>query len=201
MVMANLSLKTAFVQVKKDSIFLPENLKRRHEAALEIHSLLNTKFRALDGSPHAPTILFAAAWLTGTSLYRYFQERKKSLPGAVVTLQDLNREWDALVYLLEEYSLQRADVPVGRIVLAAMAAPRSFKPQIGMTDVQRELQAQYIAVMEAWGFDSLEGARVGVILCSLLIQRCSQAGLIDAEAATGVAAQGIFEAARQCLLP
>lgn len=201
MVMANLSLKTALVQVKKVSVFPPENLKRGHEAALEIQSLLNTKFRALDGSPHAPTILFAAAWLTGTSLYRHFQERKKSLPGSVVTLEDLNREWDALVYLLEEYSLQRADVPVGRIVLAAMAAPRSFKPQIGMTDVQRELQAQYIAVMEAWGFDSLEGARVGVILCALLIQRYSQAGLIDAEAATGVAAQGIFEAARQCLLP
>jgi hypothetical protein len=39
------------------------------------------------------------------------------------------------------------------------------------------------------------------MLCSILIQEYSQAALIDIDAATGVIAQGIFEAARQCLLP
>jgi hypothetical protein len=201
MVLSNLSSKTRLVEVKEDPLFLPENLKKGHEAAQEILSLLSTKLHAPDGSPHAPTILFAAAWLTGISLYRFFQEKKISSLGTVVTLQDVNREWDALVYLLEEYNFQRADVPIGRVVLAAMAAPRSFKPQIGVSDVQAELQTQYNTVIEKHGFDSLEGARVGVILCSLLIQQYSQAGMIDAEAATGVAAQGIFEAARQCLFP
>lgn len=201
MVLSNLSPKPELVEVKQASFFLPEHIKKGHEAAQEILSLLIAKFRASDGSPHAPTILFAAAWLTGTSLYRSFQEKKNSLPGTVVTLQDVNREWDTLVYLLEEYNLHRADLPIGRVVLAAMAAPSSFKPQIGMSDVQEELQARYSAVMEKHGFDFLEGACVGVILCSILIQQYSQAGLIDAEAATGVAAQGIFEAARQCLFP
>lgn len=201
MAMAKLSLNTQFVEVKDDSFLSPETLKKRREAALEVLSLLNRKFYALDGSPHAPTILFAAAWLAGTSLYRSLQQKKYSLPGRVIALQDLNTEWDTLVYLLEEYTLQRADVPVGRIVLAAMAAPQSFKPQIGMSDVQGELWEQYSAVMEARGFNTLESAGVGVLLCSILIQQYSQAGWIDVEAATGIAAQGIFEAARQCLLP
>jgi hypothetical protein len=201
MVMANLSLKTKLVEVKEDPFFLPEPLKKKHEAAREMLSLLNTKFRTSDGNPHAPTVLFAAAWLAGTSLYRSLQQKKYSLPGRFIALQDLNTEWDSLVYLLEEYTLQRADIPVGRIVLAAMAAPQSFKPQLGVSDVQAELWEQYGAVMEARGFNSLESARVGVLLCSILIQQYSQAGWIDVEAATGIAAQSIFEAARQCLLP
>ena len=201
MLQSNLSLKTGLLEVKEDSFFLPEHLKKGHEAAREILSLLITKFHASDGSPHAPTILFAAAWLTGASLVRSFQNQKMALPGTIVTLEDVNREWDALVYLLEEYNFQRADVPIGRVVLAAMAAPRSFKPQIGMSDVENELKSQFTAVLEQHGFDPLEGARVGVLLCSILIQQYSQAGLIDADAATGLAAQGIFEAARQCLLP
>ena len=201
MTMANLSLKTELISVKEDSVFLPENLKRTHEGALEILSLLSAKFRAQDGSPHAPTILFTAAWLTGTSLYRSLQNERISLPGTIVTLQDLNREWDSLVYLLEEYTLQRSNVPIGRIVLAAMAVPSSFKSQIGVSDVQGELQAQYTSVMKKHGFDFTGGTRVGVLLCSILIQEYHQAGIIDADAATGLTAQGIFEAARQCLLP
>lgn len=197
MALSNLSLKTELVEINEDASFLPGNLKREHEAALEILSLLKTTFRTSDGNPHAPTILFTAAWLTGISLYQSFQEKKNSLPGAVVTLQDLNREWDRLVYLLEEYNLNRADVPIGRVVLAAMAAPSSFKPQIGVSDVQGELQVQFSDVIEKHSFDFTEGAQVGVLLCSILIQQYSQAGLIDTEAATGVAAQGIFEAARQ----
>ena len=201
MTMANLSLKTKLIPVKEDSFFLPGDLKRTHEAALETLSLLKTQLHASDGSPHAPTILFTAAWLTGTSLYQSLQYEKISLPGTMVTLQDLNREWDSLVYLLEEYTLQRSNVPIGRIVLAAMAVPSSFKPQIGVSDVQGELQAQYTSVMKKHGFDFTEGTRVGVLLCSILIQEYNRAGIIDADAATGLAAQGIFEAARQCLLP
>ncbi len=67
--------------------------------------------------------------------------------------------------------------------------------------MQGELQVQFSDVIEKHSFDFTEGAQVGVLLCSILIQQYSQAGLIDAEAATGVAAQGIFEAARQCLFP
>jgi hypothetical protein len=204
MLMSNLSektLKPVPVEIKEDSLFLQEQLREGHEAALEFLCLLNMKFVASDGSPNAATILSAAAWLTGTSLYQSFQDKKSSLSGAIITPQDVNAEWENLVYLLENYNFQRADVPVGRVVLAAMAAPPFFKPQVEMRYVQSELQEPYKTVMKEHGFDTLEGARVGVILCSILIQQYSGAGLIDLDAATGLVAQGIFEAARQCLLP
>ena len=198
MILSNLSeknLKTGPVEIKEDSLFVQEELRNGHEAALEFLSILNTKLVASDGTPHAGTILSAAAWLTGTSLNQSFQERDKSFPGTIVTPQDVNREWENLVYLLEEYNFQRADIPVGRLVLAAMGAPHSFKPQAEMLFVRSEFQEQYNVVMKKHGFDSLEGARVGILLCSILIQQYSRAGMIDTDAATGLAAQGIFEAA------
>lgn len=204
MVLSNLSekaLKTRSVEIKEDSPFIADKLRKRYEAALEFLSILNTKFVASDGSPHAGTILSAAARLTGTSLYRSFQDQEDSLRGTNVTLQDVNREWENLVYLLEQYNFQRADIPVGRVVLAAMAAPHFFRPQVEMPDVQSELHDQYNTVIKQHGFDTLEGAHVGIILCSILIQQYSQAGMIDADAATGVVAQAIFEAARHCLRP
>jgi hypothetical protein len=202
MVLSNLlekAHKTA--PVEEDLFFIHENLRKEHEAALELLSVLNTKLVTSDGSPHAATILSAAAWLTGAGLCRSFQNKERSLPGTIVTSQDVNQEWENLVYLLEEYNFQKADIPVGRIVLAAMATPHFFKPQVEMPYVQRELQEQYNAVMQKYGFDALEGTHVGVILCSILIQQYSRAGMIDTDAATGVAAQEIFEAARQCILP
>jgi hypothetical protein len=193
-------LKTASVEIKEDSLFIHDELRNGHEAALELLSLLNTKFVALDGSPHTATILSAAARLTGTSLYQSVEDQK-SLLGKLVTPQDVNREWENLVYLLEKYNFQRADIPVGRVVLAAMAAPSSFKSRVEMASVQRELQEQYNNVMKEHGFDALEGAHVGIMLCSILIQQYNQAGMIDTEAATGIVAQRIFEAAMQCIRP
>jgi len=204
MVLSNLFekiLKTGSVEVREDLLFVHEQLRKRHEAATEVLSLLNTKLVAADGSPHAATILSAAAWLTGTSVYRAIQDKEISLPGAAVALQDVYREWETLVYLLEEYNLQRTDIPIGLVVLAAMAAPRSFRPQVDMPYVQSELQQQYNAVMEKHGFDYREGTRVGILLCSILIQEYSRAGMIETDAATGVVAQRIFEAAKQCSLP
>lgn len=200
MILSNLlekAHKTASVGAEEDLFFIHENLRKEHEAALEFLSLLNRKFVALDGCPHAPTILFAAAWLTGMSLFQAFQDQENSLSASA----DVNREWESLVYLLEEYNFQKADIPVGRIVLAAMAVPHFFKPRVEMPYVQSELQEQYNAVMKKHGFNALEGAHVGILLCSILIQQYSRAGMIDTDAATGVAAQEIFEAARQCLFP
>ena len=193
-------LNTASIEIKEDSLFIRNQIRKGHEAALEFLSLLNRSFVDSDEMPHAATILSAAAWLTGTSLSQSFQDQRGSLPGVPVMPEDVNKQWEHLVYLLEFYNFQRADVPVGRVVLAAMAAPPCFKPQIGMSCVQGELQDQYNTVMKQHGFNARDGAHVGVMLCSMLIQEYSQAGLIDVDAATGVAAQGIFEAARQCLL-
>ena len=204
MVLSNLSektFKTEVVGIKEESPFLHDNMRTRHEAALELFSLLSMKIVASNGSSHAATMLSAAAWLTGKSLYQSFQTRKNVLPDTIATSHEVNREWEKLVYLLEHHIFQRADIPVGRVVLAAMAAPAFFKPELTMFQVQKEFQGQVREVMKKYGFDDLEGAQVGIILCSILIQQYSSDGIIDPDAATGVAAQGIFEAARQSLRP
>jgi hypothetical protein len=200
MALPNLSkkfLKIGFVE----SLFIDDQLRKRYEAALEFLSALNLRLVASDDIPHAATILSAAAWLTGFSLYQSLQVNENSVPGTIVTPQDLNREWEHLVYLLEKYNFQRADIPVGHVVLAAMAAPLFFKPRVELRYVQRELQEKYNSVMRKHGFDPREGMHVGIILCSILIEQYQLAGMIATDAATGIVAQGIFEAARQCLLP
>ena len=182
--------------LQEESPRLAEEFRRGRAAAEEILPLLKTKLAAPDGRLHAGTALSAAAWLTGTSLYRSFHCREDLRPGTAITPDEANREWERLIYLLEEYNFQKSDIPVGRLVLAAMAAPPFFKPQVEMLQVQSALQEQYNAVMMKRGFDYREGARVGVILCSILIQQYSGAGIIDLDAAAGLAAQRIFEAAR-----
>lgn len=195
------AFKIECVENKEDSLFIRDQLKKGHQAALELLSLLNRTFVDAAGIPHAATILSAAAWLTGGSLSQSFQDQDHTQPGATIRPEDVSKQWEHLVYLLEFYNFQRADVPVGRVVLAAMAAPVCFKPQVGMSCVQSELQERYTMVMKQYGFNARDGAHVGIMLCSILIQEYSQAALIDIDAATGVVAQGIFEAARQCLLP
>lgn len=181
--------------LQEDSPALPEKFRSGRAAAEEILPLLKTKLAAPDGRLHAGTTLSAAAWLTGTSLYRSFHCQEGDRLGTTIKSDEVNRGWERLIYLLEEYNFQKADIPVGRLVLAAMAAPPFFQPQTTMLDVQSALQEPYNAVMRKHGFDFLEGARVGVILCSILIQQYSGAGIIHADAAAGLVAQRIFEAA------
>jgi hypothetical protein len=173
-----------------------KSLEKGREIARELLSLLSSKLVTSDGNPHAATMLSAAAWLTGMSLYQSFPCENHSR--TMDTSQDVNREWENLVYLLETYNFQRADIPVGHVVLSAMGRPQFFKPQVEMPYVQTELQEQYNRVMKKHGLNSLEAARVGILLCSILIQEYSREGIIGSEAATGIVAQGIFEAASQC---
>ena len=182
--------------LQEDALHLPEKFRRGRAAAEEFLPLLKTKLAAPDGRLHAGTALSAAAWLTGTSLYWSFHCREDKQPGPSITPEEVNREWERLIYLLEQYNFQKADIPVGRLVLAAMAAPPFFKPQRAMPDVQSEFQEPYNAVMRKHGFDYREGAGVGILLCSILIQQYSAAGIIDLDAAAGLVAQRIFEAAR-----
>lgn len=175
---------------------LPEKLRRGCDAALEFLAILKSQLVASDGRLHAGTILSAGAWLAGTSLYRSFHFDEEDRLVAVLKAEEVNRAWESLIYLLEQYNFQEADIPVGRLVLSAMAAPASFKPDVEMLHVQGIFQEQYNAVMKKHGFDYLDGARVGVILCSILIQQYSRAKIIDLDAAAGVVAQGIFEAAK-----
>jgi len=174
-----------------------EKLKKGREAALEFLPILKDKLISSDGVLHTGTMLSASAWLTGTSLYRSFNFKKDSPPGTMIDSEEVNKEWESLMFLFEQYNFQAADIPVGRFLMAAMAAPDSLKPQVGMLHVQKELQDQYNEVMKKHGFDYLDGARAGIILCSIFFQQyCIANKIMDPDVAAGIVAQGIMEAAK-----
>jgi len=181
--------------VEKDDA-LPEKVKKARQAALEFLPVLKGKLVLPDGSLHSGTMLSAAAWLTGTSLHRAFNINTKEAPGTIIKSDAINKEWENLMFLLEQYNFEKADIPVGRLMLAAMAAPDFFKSKIDMPIIQSELQGTFNAMMQKNGFDYLESTRVGIILCTILIQQYKGTGIIDPHVAAGIVAQGVLEAAK-----
>lgn len=175
---------------------LPDKVNKAREAALEFLPILKAKLILPDGSLHTGTLLSAAAWLTGTSLYRSFNLPSNEPPGTVIKSDAINKEWESLMFLLEQYNFEKADIPVGRLMLAAMAAPDSLKSKIDMFRIQTALENLYNTVMQKYGFDPLEGARVGIILCTILIQQYKQANILDPAIAAGIVAQGVLEASK-----
>jgi hypothetical protein len=77
-----------------------------------------------------------------------------------------------------------------------MAAREFNQPQVEMLYVQSELEGRYNAVMKKHGFGYLEGARVGILLCTILIEQYHSAGIVDLEPAAGIVAAKILEAAK-----
>ena len=181
--------------VEKDDA-LPEKVEKARQAALEFLPILKGKLVLPDGSLHSGTMLSAAAWLTGTSLHRAFNINTKEAPGTIIKSDAINKEWENLMFLLEQYNFEKADIPVGRLMLAAMAAPDFFKPKIEMSTIQSELQGTFNAMMQKNGFDYLESTRVGIILCTILIQQYKEAEIVDPHVAAGIVAQGVLEAAK-----
>ncbi|HET6596348.1 MAG TPA: hypothetical protein VFG81_12025 [Anaerolineales bacterium] len=176
---------------------LPEKIKRGRKAALEVIPLLMRKFASPDRKVHAATILSAAAWLTGMSLYQAFDTRAETPPGTPVKSEEINKEWENLMYLFEQYNYGRTDIPVGQFLMAAMLAGDKHKPQVTMLDVLKEFQELYLQIMKKHGFDGLEEARAGIVLCSVLFQHhCQTVKDIGPNVAAGLIAEGILEAAK-----
>jgi hypothetical protein len=188
-------------ELSRQNAALPEKVNQAREAALEFLPILKAKLVLPDGTLHTGTLLSAAAWLTGTSLYRSFNLPSNELPGTIIKSDAINKEWENLMFLLEQYNFEKVDIPVGRLMLAAMAAPDFLKSQIDMFRIQSELEGLYDTVLQKYGFNHVEGARVGIILCTILIYQYKKAGILDPRVAAGIVAQGVLEAAKTVPYP
>jgi hypothetical protein len=175
---------------------LPEKVRKAREAALEFLSILRDGLTAADGSLQAGTLISAAGWLTGTSLYRSYRVEDDAPPGTLLKSSEINAQWESLMYLLEQFTFQRTDIPVGRLMMAGMKASESLRSEMDMSDVQKQFQEPYNAVMKKYGFDYLDGARAGIILCSILLLQYSTARIVDPYAAAGIVAERVLEAAK-----
>jgi hypothetical protein len=75
--------------------------------------------------------------------------------------------------------------------------PEGDKPLMELAQVQEAYQVEYDKVMKKHGLDYLEGARAGMILCSIVFNyHCGSNKDIDPYVATGIVAMGVVEGAK-----
>ena len=201
MPLSDLFKKSSPKEPQKDNPFgSPEMQKQRYDAAMEVLAMLQEHFLAPDGKDHAGTVLSTAAWLAGTSLYRSLNYRHNPVPGTIVLSDEVNEEWPKLMQLFRYYC-QRNGISFTPEQLV-LTPPDEHKPRMEIFQVQEKFQDQYNAIMKKHGLDDLDGARAGMIVCSVLFQyHCTSVKDIDPLVAAGIVSMGIVAGAKTAPLP
>jgi hypothetical protein len=176
-----------------DSLLSPEMQKKRYDAAREVANLLQERF-SKEGA-HAGTALSTAARLAGTSLYRSLNYKNDIAPGVVVLSNEVNEAWPQLINLFGFYCKQNGIDVMSKPLVTVF--PEQDKPRMEVTQVQQEFQDRYHKIMKNHGLDHLNGARAGIIVCSIIFHyHCTVAKDIDPYVAAGIVAMGIVEGAK-----
>ena len=180
---------------KDDSLFSPEMQKKRYEAATEFLKVFQERMPLVDGKPHAGTVLSVAARLAGTSLYRALNDKNDVAPGTVVLSSEVNEAWPQLMNLFAFYCKQNGFDVMSKPLLTKF--PKQDEPLMTVEQVQQEYQDQYNKIMQKYELDYLNGARAGMVVCSVIFQyHCTLAKDIDPYVATGIVAMGVVEGAK-----
>ena len=179
---------------KNDPFGTPEIQKKRYAAAMEFVKIFQEKMPLLRGKPHAGTVLSVAARLAGTSLFRAIN--KNNFPaGNVVLSEEVNQAYPQLLNLFAFYCKQNGMDVLARSLVTEF--PAKDKPLLEVEQVLAEYQDQYHEIMKKYGLDYLEGARAGMIVCSIAFQyHCAKNKDIDPYVATGIIALGVVEGAK-----
>ena len=186
-------------QSEKDMLLSPEMQKKRYEAAMEFLKLFQDKTPLLNGRPHAGTVVSIAARLAGTSLFRAIN-KKEFGPEVVVLSEEVNEAYPQLLNMFAYYCKQNGIDVMARPVVTEF--PDKDKPLMDLAQVQTEYQDQYNQIMQKHGLDYLEGARAGMVVCSIVFQyHCMTNKDIDPCVATGIIAMGVVEGAKTGPVP
>lgn len=172
----------------------PEMQKKRADAAMEFMKAFQEKLPLVGGKPHAGTVLSVAARMAGTSLFRSIN-KKDFEPGVVVLSEEVNQAYPQMLNLFAFYCKQNGVDVMSRPLITNY--PEKDKPLMKVEEVQAEYQDQYNAIMKKHGLDYLEGARAGMIVCSMIFNYHSlKVKDIDPYVATGIVAMGVIEGAK-----
>jgi hypothetical protein len=180
---------------KDDPTGSPELQKRRYEAATEFVAALKEKTPLVGGVPHAGTVLAVPARLAGSSLYRSLHYKDDITPGVVVLSEQVNEAYPQLLNQFAYYCKQHGFDVMSKPLVTHF--PGQSRPLLSLEQILAEYQDQYHEIMEKHGLDYLEGARAGMIICSIFFEYfCRQAKTIDPFVATGIVAMGVVEGAK-----
>jgi hypothetical protein len=152
------------------------------------------------GKPHPGTALSIAAQLAGTSLFRVLNGEKEFSAGTVILSEEVNQAYPQLLNLFALYCKKSGMDVMAKPLVANF--PENDKPLMQLDQVQAEYQEKYNEIMKKHGLDYLEGARAGMVVCSMIFQYyCVRSKDIDPYVATGIVAMGVVEGAKTAPLP
>ena len=180
---------------KDEALVSPEMQKKRYDAAMEFLKVFQERMPLVGGKPHAGTVLAVAARLAGTSLYRSMNYQNDTTPGMVVLSDEINEAWPQLANLFAFYCKQNGFDIMAKPMVTKF--PEKDKPLMETEQVLMEYQDQYHEIMKRHGLDYLNGARAGMVVCSIIFQyHCTTAKDIAPDVAAGIVAMGIVEGAK-----
>lgn len=178
-----------------ESLFSPEMQKKRYDAAMEFLKYFQERIPLVGGKPHAGTVLAVAARLAGTSLYRSLNQGKDIAPGVVVLSEEVNQAWPQLMNLFAFYCKQNGIDVMSKPPVTVF--PAKDKPLMSVEQVLQEYQDSYHEIMKKHGLNYLNGARAGMVICSIVFQHhCTVTKDIDPDVGAGIIAMGIVEGAK-----
>ncbi len=173
--------------------------KNRVDAATEVMGIFDRSFRTLQGV-HAGTVLAAGSWLAGTSLYRSFGYTQNPKPGVVMLSEKANEEFPKLIKLFTYYTFQGGtQLKPEQFILQT---PDLHKPLKTILQIQEAHQDEYNMIMRQHGLDYVDGARAGIIVCSMLFNyHCIKRLDMDPRVGAGLISMGIVEGAKTVPMP
>jgi hypothetical protein len=172
----------------------PEMQKKHYDAATEFVKKFQERIPLLGGKPHAGTVLAVAARLAGSSLFRSIN-KKDVEPGVVVLSEEVNQAYPQLLNLFALHCQKNGMDVMSRPLVTEF--PENDKPLMETEQVLAEYQGQFHEIMKKHGLDYLEGARAGMVVCSIVFQyHCINVKDIDPFVATGIIAIGVVEGAK-----
>ena len=184
---------------RDDPFGSPEMQKKRYEAAMDFLKVFQERMPLVGGKPHAGTVLAVAARLAGTSLFRSLN-KKDVTPGMIVLSEEVNQAYPHLLNLFAFYCKQNGVDVMSKPMVTNF--PKQDEPLMKTDQVLAEYQDQYHAVMKKHGLDYLDGARAGMIVCSIIFQfHCVREKDIDPDVAASIVAMSVVEGAKTAPLP
>jgi len=172
----------------------PEMQKKQYDAAMEFLTNFQERMPLVNGKPHAGTVLAVAARLAGTSLYRSLNYKKDVAPGTVILSEEVNQAWPQLMNQFAYYCKKNGVDVMAKPPVTQF--PKDDQPLMTVDQVLQEYQDQYHEIMKKHGLDYLNGARAGMIVCSIIFQYHTKAKDIDPYVAAGIVAMGVVEGAK-----
>jgi len=184
---------------QEDVFGSPALQKNRAEAAAEVLKIFDRDFRTPQGI-HPGTVLSAAAWLAGTSLYRSFGYTQNPEPGTVMLSEKANQWFPRLLDLLTYYTSKGGtQIKPEQFILET---PDAFKPLKTILQIQEAHQEEYNAIMKKHSLDYLDGARAGIIVCSMLFNyHCVKRQDLDPRLGAGIISMGVVTGAKTAPMP